>query len=215
MARLKLAGLVIAGILTAFIPHSWLAPAALVVALAWIPVGGRAFLTSLKPAPFIILMALGAQFLTVVGGTATPAEAGVVGAVMAGRILLLMSLAAWVNATTELMDIADAVVWYSRPLSPIIDSDKLGLAIILAIRCLPVAGREAEVVRIAQRARGSRSFIAFGTAYIIRVLRKALVLGEALSLRGVDSPDGRPSRALEVASSARPAADEPQAPEGA
>lgn len=199
MARLKLAGLILAGILTAIIPASWLAPAGLLVAAAWIPVGTRPFLASLKPVPFIVAMAMGAQFLTVITGTTAPGEAALAGGIMAGRILLLMSLAARVNATTELMDIADAVVWYARPLSPIANPDTIGLSIILAIRCLPVAGREAELVRTAQRARGSRSFIAFGTAYIIRVLRKALVLGEALSLRGVGGTGDRPSRALEVA----------------
>lgn len=198
MARLKLAGLVLAGILTAVLPAPWLIPVAAVTGAAWIPVGFRPFAASLKPAPIIAAMALAAQLLPAFTGALSYVDACLAGALMAARILLLMSLAAWVNATTELMDLADAVVWYARPLSPIINPDTLGLAIILAIRCLPVAFREAELVRSAQTARGSRSFIAFGTAYIIRVLRKALLLGEALSLRGIEDRPGR-SLALELA----------------
>ena len=67
------------------------------------------------------------------------------------------------------------------------DPERVGLLIALAIRSVPVVVGLAEQVRDAQRARGlTASPRAFAVPLIVRSLRHADALGDALVARGVE-----------------------------
>jgi biotin transport system permease protein len=82
----------------------------------------------------------------------------------------------------------DAVIACCRPLRVVgVDPQRVGLVIALGIRCVPVVVGLAEEVREAQLARGlTASPRAFAVPLIVRSLRHADSLGEALVARGLD-----------------------------
>ena len=82
----------------------------------------------------------------------------------------------------------DAVVAAARPLRRVgVDPERVGLMLALGIRSVPVVVGLAEEVRDAQRARGlTASPRAFAVPLIVRSLRHADALGDALVARGVD-----------------------------
>jgi biotin transport system permease protein len=108
--------------------------------------------------------------------------------VVVGVLAVLVLLAALVTLTTRTTDLVDAVVVACRPLRVVrIDPERVGLLIALGIRCVPVILGLAEEVRDAQRARGlSASPRAFAVPLLVRSLRHADALGEALTARGLD-----------------------------
>jgi biotin transport system permease protein len=109
-------------------------------------------------------------------------------AVVVGVLAVLVLVAALVTLTTRTTDLVDAVVFACRPLTVFrVDPERIGLLIALGIRCVPVVVGLAEDVRDAQRARGlTASPRAFAVPLIVRSLRHADALGEALAARGLD-----------------------------
>jgi biotin transport system permease protein len=109
-------------------------------------------------------------------------------AVVVGVIALLVMLAALVTLTTRTSDLVDAVVAAAGPLRRLgVDPERLGLVMALGIRCVPVVVGLAGQVREAQLARGlGTSPRAFAVPLIVRSLRHADTLGEALVARGAD-----------------------------
>jgi biotin transport system permease protein len=97
-------------------------------------------------------------------------------------------LAGLVTLTTRTDAMADAVVGLLRPLRHVgVDTERIGLVLALGIRCVPVVVGLAEEVRDAQRARGlTASPRAFAVPLVVRSLRHADALGEALLARGVE-----------------------------
>lgn len=108
--------------------------------------------------------------------------------VVVGRIVMLVLLAGLVTLTTRTTDLVDVVVRCARPLRRLgVDPERLGLLLALGIRCVPVVVGLAAQVRDAQRARGlTASPRAFAVPLVVRSLRHADALGEALAARGVD-----------------------------
>jgi biotin transport system permease protein len=108
--------------------------------------------------------------------------------VVVGVLAVLVLLASLVTLTTRTTDLVDAVVSACRPLRVFrVDAERVGLMIALGIRCVPVVVGLAEDVRDAQRARGlTASPRAFAVPLIVRSLRHADALGEALVARGFD-----------------------------
>jgi biotin transport system permease protein len=108
--------------------------------------------------------------------------------VVTGTILVLVLLAALVTLTTRTTALVDVVVAAARPLGRIgVDPDRVGLIVALGIRCVPVVLSLAGDVRDAQRARGlTTSPRAFAVPLVVRALRHADSLGEALVARGAD-----------------------------
>ena len=108
--------------------------------------------------------------------------------VVVGVLAVLVLLAALVTLTTRTTDLVDAVVVACRPLRVLrVDPERVGLLIALGIRCVPVILGLAEEVRDAQRARGlAASPRAFAVPLLVRSLRHADALGEALTARGLD-----------------------------
>jgi biotin transport system permease protein len=105
-----------------------------------------------------------------------------------GVILVLLLLAALVTLTTTTTALLEALVTALGPLRRLgVDVERVGLVLALGIRSVPVVAALAVEVRDAQRARGlTTSLRAFAVPLIIRALRHADALGEALVARGVD-----------------------------
>ncbi|RJQ79015.1 energy-coupling factor transporter transmembrane protein EcfT [Pseudonocardiaceae bacterium YIM PH 21723] len=104
------------------------------------------------------------------------------------RIAVVVLLANLVTLTTPTSDMITAV---ERALGPLrrfgLRPERVGLAIALTIRFVPVIAEQARLVRQAQRARGVRFSLAFLTPLLVRTLRMADGLGEALDARGWES----------------------------
>jgi len=105
-----------------------------------------------------------------------------------GSFVTLVLLAGLVTLTTRTTAMVDAVVrvcgWLRRFG---VDPERVGLMLALGIRSVHVVLGLAQEVREAQHARGLRSSPrAFAVPLIVRSLRHADRLGEALSARGVD-----------------------------
>jgi biotin transport system permease protein len=181
-AGVKLVALVAAGVASVFLDHPW----QVLVALGLVLVGYAAAGLSLPVAgrqlrPLVWIGAFTALFHVVVNGW----ERAVV---VVGVLAVLVLLAALVTLTTRTTDLVDAVVAGCRPLRVLrVDPERIGLVIALGIRCVPVVIGLAHEVRDAQRARGlSASPRAFAVPLIVRSLRHADALGEALTARGLD-----------------------------
>jgi biotin transport system permease protein len=108
--------------------------------------------------------------------------------VVVGMIVALVLLAGLVTLTTRTTELVDVVVRICRPLRLVgVDPQRVGLLLALSIRTVPVVMALAEEVRDAQWARGlSASPRAFAVPLLVRSLRHADALGEALVARGAD-----------------------------
>ena len=108
--------------------------------------------------------------------------------VVAGVICVLVMIAALFTLTTRTSALADAVVVACRPLKPFgVDPDRVGLLIALGIRAVPIVSGFAHEVRDAQKARGlGASPRAFAAPLLVRALRHADAMDDALVARGVE-----------------------------
>jgi biotin transport system permease protein len=108
--------------------------------------------------------------------------------VVVGVLAVLVLLAALVTLTTRTTELVDVVVAVCRPLRVLrVDPERVGLLIALGIRCVPVVVGLAGQVRDAQVARGlGASPRAFAVPLLVRSLRHADALGEAMMARGLE-----------------------------
>lgn len=181
-AGAKLLALIVAGA-AAFLVDSVteLAVAALVVLLLHLVAGlGPGVLWSQLRPVLWLLLGFGLLHAALRGWQAA--------VVVTGTIAVLVLLAGLVSSTTRTTDLVDAVVRGLRPLRRVgVDADRVGLVLALSVRAVPVVAALAAEVRDAQRARGIRvDPRTFGSPFLIRSLRHADALGEALRARGVD-----------------------------
>jgi biotin transport system permease protein len=108
-------------------------------------------------------------------------------AVMAVRLVLAVALAAVYTLTTPVTATLDAVQALLRPFRRWVDADRVGLALALTIRCVPLLAELVREVLEARKARGAEgSLLALAVPVIVRALRTAEHLGEALTARGFD-----------------------------
>ncbi|MFC9995653.1 energy-coupling factor transporter transmembrane component T family protein [Nocardia sp. NPDC127526] len=158
----------------------WLAVALAVVlglyALARIPWRMTARQT-LGLAPFLALIMLAQLIFT-----------GWQAAVVVGeRLLTLVLLANLVTLTTRTSAMIDTIERVLGPLRPLgVRPERVGLLVAMTIRFIPVIREQAELVRSAQRARGIERSTVFLVPLLIRTLRMADNVGEALDARGLD-----------------------------
>jgi biotin transport system permease protein len=178
----KLLGLVTAGCASVLVHRPWQAATLLGVALAGhlvarVPAG--VLLRQLRPLVWVLLL-VGAFHLLVDGWERAVTVTGV--------LLSLFLLAGLVTLTTLTTELVDILVGLLAPLRRFgFDAERAGLLLTLAIRSVFVVAEIAEEIRDAQRARGlTSSPRAFAVPFIIRSLRHADQLGEALAARGVD-----------------------------
>jgi len=105
-----------------------------------------------------------------------------------GVIVLLVLAAALVTLTTRTSALVDVIIAVLRPLRPLrVQPERVGLLIALGIRAVPIAAGFSTEVRDAQRARGlGASPRAYAAPLIVKSLRHADSVGEALVARGLD-----------------------------
>lgn len=181
-AGTKLSLLVLAGAGSIFMHHPWQVAVALAAVVCLYLVAGmspRVLWAQARPLWWLVVL-LGV-FHVLVNGWARAV-------VVLGLLVGLVLLAALVTLTTRTTDLIDVVVRVMRPLRVIgVDPERVGLLLSLGIRSVPVVVSLATEVREAQLARGlGASPRAFAVPLVVRSLRHADALGEALAARGLD-----------------------------
>lgn len=179
----KIAAVFVGGTLV-FAFADWIALAVLagvvlaLYALARIPPGLA--LAQIRPA-FLILVAIFA--LHALFGE------WLLGVFVVTRFVIVIMLAALVTLTTRVSDMVAALEIGLGPTRHIgIDPSRVALAVAMAIRFIPVIATEAAAIREAQAARGlHRSFVAILVPLVIRSLRMADSVAEALDARGFET----------------------------
>ncbi|MCW5699513.1 MAG: energy-coupling factor transporter transmembrane protein EcfT [Rhodospirillales bacterium] len=180
----KLLALVVAGIGVFLIPDPlWLLPLLAAIAVlfvvAQVPLGATA--RQLKPVAFLLVIIFLAH------GAFTSWTLGVL---VVLRFLLLLMMALLVSFTTRVSDMIETIETVLRPLANIgLNPAKVSLALSLALRFIPILAEMTHEIREAQRARGlDRNIIAIAVPLLVRTLRLANTLTEAIEARGWD-PD--------------------------
>lgn len=181
-AGFKLLLMVAAGATSVFLDHPWQGGSAVLAVLGGYLLAGFTLGTVWSQVrPLVWVLGPIAVFHVVLGGWEQAA-------VFLGLVLSLVLLAALVTLTTRTTDMVDAVVRALGPLRVVgVNPDRVGLLLALGIRSVPVVVGLALEVRDAQRARGlTASPRAFAVPLVVRSLRHADALGDALVARGVD-----------------------------
>ncbi|MEP6817137.1 MAG: energy-coupling factor transporter transmembrane protein EcfT [Marmoricola sp.] len=181
-AGVKLLFLVLAGAGSIFVRDPWQVAAALTaVGCLYLvaELSTRVLWAQVRPLWWLVLL-LGVFHVLVNGWART--------VVVLGVLVGLVLLAALVTLTTRTTDLIEVVVRVSGPLRVVgVDPERVGLLLSLGIRSVPVVVGLADEVREAQLARGlGASPRAFAVPLVVRSLRHADALGEALAARGLD-----------------------------
>ncbi len=108
--------------------------------------------------------------------------------VVVGGLVVAVTAAAVVSATTRVGDMTDTLTAMLGPLRRIgVDPDRVGLVLALALRAVPVVTEALRLIREARQARGMRlTPDALLAPLLIRTIRHADRVGEALAARGLD-----------------------------
>lgn len=102
------------------------------------------------------------------------------------RVISLVLLASLLTITTRMGDLLSVLHRMLLPLRRLgIDADAVSMAISLTITMIPVVASFAHEVRDAQRARGVRLGIRGVVPLLVRTLRHADDVGDALAARGL------------------------------
>jgi biotin transport system permease protein len=178
----KLVAMLLAGAVSVFLDEVWqVGVALLLVMLGYLLAGLSPRLVVAQLRPLLWVAGLAAVVHVFVNGWERAA-------VVIGVLAALVLLAALVTLTTRTTAMVDAMVVACRPLRVFgVDPERVGLVLALGVRSVPVVIGLAEEVREAQQARGlGASPRAFAVPLIVRSLRHADALGEALVARGVE-----------------------------
>lgn len=105
-----------------------------------------------------------------------------------GSLLLTVGIAAVVTLTTRVTQMLDVCQRLLRPLRRFgVDPDRAGLVLALTIRAIPLLVDIVQEVSEARKARGAGfSLRAIAAPAVVRALRRADAMGDALIARGVD-----------------------------
>ena len=173
----KLLSLTVLLALTVRYPVPMLVPTVVLYAVAWIP--WRAALAQVRPLWMLLLVTGVFQVLTLGWARAVDIVCGLV---------VSVALAGLVTLTTRVNAMLDVLVRVLRPLRLVgVDPTRVALLLALTIRCVPMLAGIVTAVREAQLARGAgRNPLALAVPVVIRTLRAADALGEALTARGAD-----------------------------
>ncbi|HSK27277.1 MAG TPA: energy-coupling factor transporter transmembrane protein EcfT [Jiangellales bacterium] len=108
--------------------------------------------------------------------------------VVVGQLVVAVALAGLVTVTTRTSELLDVLERALRPLRRLgVDAGRVALVLALTVRAVPVLVRLAGEVREAHRARGVVAGPrAYAVPLLVRTLRHADALGEALVARGLD-----------------------------
>jgi biotin transport system permease protein len=116
-------------------------------------------------------------------------NAGWQGAVaVVGTLVVAVVGAALISLTTRVTDLLDVIARLLEPARAIgVDPDRVALLLALTIRAVPVIAATMNEARDARRARGlERSTRALVTPVVVRTIRHADRVGDALAARGID-----------------------------
>lgn len=181
-AAAKLLTLVALGVGVLWLDRWWHVVIGLVLVVLGYPLARVRFRTMLAQVrPLLwILVAIGVFQLLAAGW-----ERAVV---VTGQLVVLVLAAGLVTVTTRTSALLDVTVAVTKPLRRLgVDPERVGLLLALGVRAVPTVAALAAEVRDAQRARGvGFSPRAFAVPLLVRSLRRADDLGEALAARGVD-----------------------------
>lgn len=105
-----------------------------------------------------------------------------------GTLLLTVGIASLVTLTTRVTEMLDVCQRLLRPLRRFgVDPDRAGLVLALTIRAIPLLVGIVRDVSEARKARGAGfSLRAMAAPAVVRALRSADAMGDALIARGVD-----------------------------
>ena len=105
-----------------------------------------------------------------------------------GTLLLTVAIAALVTLTTRVTEMLDVCQRLLGPFRRVgVDPDRAGLVLALTIRCVPLMVDIVGAVSEARKARGAGfSLRALVVPSVVRALRRADAIGDALTARGVD-----------------------------
>lgn len=105
-----------------------------------------------------------------------------------GTLVVAVVAAALVTMTTRVSELLDLAVRLLAPLRRVgVDPERAGLVLALTVRAVPVLAATARGIDEARRARGlGRSPRALLVPFVVRTVRHADLLGEALAARGID-----------------------------
>ena len=108
--------------------------------------------------------------------------------VVVGTLVVAVVGAALISLTTRVTDLLDVIARLLEPARAIgVDPDRVALLLALTIRAVPVIAATLHEARDARRARGlERSTRALVTPIVVRTIRHADRVGEALAARGID-----------------------------
>jgi biotin transport system permease protein len=141
--------------------------------------GVRALLEQVAPMRWFVLFLIPFQWWT----------AGWRGAVVVvGTLVVAVVGAALVSLTTRVSDLLDVITGCLGPARAVgVDPDRVALVLVLTMRAVPVIAATLHEARDARRARGlERSTRALVTPVVVRTIRHADRVGEALAARGID-----------------------------
>lgn len=127
-------------------------------------------------------------FLVVIGGYQWWVSGWPAAVTVVGVILTLVLASTLVAITTRMTAMLDALTTGLRPMRRVgVDPDRVALQLALGIRAVPVVIGLAQTVREAQQARGlTWSVRAFAVPTLVRAIRHADTMGDALRARGFD-----------------------------
>ena len=127
------------------------------------------------------------RWLVLVLGAALGVFAGVPAAVVGtGRLVMLLLLAELLTRTTRTSALMATIVRLLRPLRALgVDVDAVALVLSLTVTMVPVVGGFVHAVREAQDARGVRLGPRSALPILVRTMRHADSVGEALAARGI------------------------------
>jgi biotin transport system permease protein len=111
--------------------------------------------------------------------------------VVVGSLVVAVCAAGLVTLTTRTDDLVSALVTVLKPMRRFgVDPDRVAFTLALTVRAVPVLVRIVDDVREARRARGAeRSPRALAVPVVMRTVRYADQLGEALAARGLNDDD--------------------------
>jgi biotin transport system permease protein len=141
--------------------------------------GARTLISQVWPLRWVVLLLLPFQWWTAGWQMAIS---------VVGTLVVAVTGAALISLTTRVTDLLDVIARVLQPARRIgVDPDRVALLLALTIRAVPVIAATLNEARDARRARGlERSARALVTPVVLRTIRHADRVGDALAARGVD-----------------------------
>lgn len=177
----KLLGVIVVLVTIAVTRSWWTLGAATAATLLVYPAAGiplRALWQQVRPLRWVVV------FIGVLQWITTGWQAAVT---VSGTLVISVALAALFTLTTRVTAMLDLSVRMLQPVRRFVDPDRVGLVLAMTIRVVPLMVTIVQDVQQARTARGvGFSLRALAVPAVVRALRQADAMGDALIARGVD-----------------------------